>query len=82
MTFQSLGLGMKATIASSARQGIFFIPCILILPKMFGLTGVQISQAVADVFTFILSIALMVGVLKTLKEKVEGMKTPTTPKFR
>ncbi|MCK9217841.1 MAG: MATE family efflux transporter [Firmicutes bacterium] len=82
MTFQSLGLGMKATIASSARQGIFFIPCILILPKIFGLTGVQISQAVADVFTFILSIALMVGVLKTLKEKVEGMKTPTTPKFR
>lgn len=74
MTFQSLGLGMKATIASSARQGIFFIPCILVLPKIFGLTGVQISQAVADVFTFILNIVLMAGVLKTLKEKVENME--------
>ncbi len=71
MTLQSLGFGMKATLASSARQGLFFIPSILVLPKIFGLTGVQISQAVADVFTFMLNIALIAGVLKTIKEKAE-----------
>ncbi len=69
MTFQSLGYGTKATIGSSARQGIFFIPLILILPKLFGLAGVEVSQAIADVFTFFLNIILVYGVLKELKDE-------------
>ena len=69
MTFQSLGYGLKATIASSARQGIFFIPSILILPRLFGLTGVESAQAIADVLTFILNMALVRGLLRDLNNK-------------
>lgn len=68
MTLQSLGFTLKATFAATARQGLFFIPGILILPKLFGLAGVLITQSVADIFTFILNIILIMGFLKELKQ--------------
>ncbi len=63
MMLQSIGSGLKASIASSARNGIFFIPAILILPRLFGLFGVEIAQAVADVVTLALSVPLAVSEL-------------------
>ena len=66
MMLQSTGKGLKASIASSARNGIFFIPMILILPRVFGLFGVEISQAVADVLSFLLAIPFAVSELKKM----------------
>ena len=57
--YQSLGRGVEALILSVARQGIFFIPLILILPGIYGVEGVLVSQAVADLLTAILSIAII-----------------------
>ena len=53
-----------------ARQGLLFIPAVLILPRLFGLFGLEISQAVADVITFALAIPLQ---RKTLKEMDDEM---------
>ena len=58
MMLQSMGKGVKASITASARNGLFFIPAILILPLFFGLTGVEAAQAVADVCSLILTIPL------------------------
>ena len=58
MMLQSIGAGFKATIASSARNGIFFVPLILILPRLFGLFGVEITQACADVLSFLVAVPL------------------------
>ncbi len=58
MMLQSTGKGVKASVASSARNGIFFIPLILILPRVFGLFGVEITQACADVLSFILAVPM------------------------
>ncbi len=69
MMLQSIGKGVKASVTASARNGIFFIPAILILPVLFGLTGVQISQTAADVCTFVLSVPLAVTELKKMKER-------------
>ena len=49
MLFQSVGKAGRATFLSCCRQGIFFIPLILTLPRAFGLAGVQYSQPIADV---------------------------------
>lgn len=68
MMLQSIGKALKASIVAGARQGYFFIPYILILPACFGLPGVQVTQAVADVSTLILSIPLTLSVLKEMKE--------------
>ena len=67
MFTQSIGYGVRSTIISSARQGIFLIPTVLILPRLFGLTGLELAQPVADVLAFILSMALMYGIIKKLK---------------
>lgn len=68
MMLQSIGKALKASIVAGARQGYFFIPFILLLPQFFGLLGVQITQAVSDVATLILSIPLTLSVLREMKE--------------
>lgn len=67
MMLQSIGKALKASIVAGARQGYFFIPYILILPLCFGLLGVQMTQAVADVSTLILSVPLTLSVLNEMK---------------
>ena len=66
MMLQSMGKGVKASIASSSRNGIFFVPLILILPRLFGLFGVEITQACADVLSLLLAIPLAVSELRKL----------------
>ena len=69
MFTQAIGYGVRSTIISTARQGIFLIPALLIFPRVFGLLGIQISQPVADICTLALCIAMMSGILRQLKAK-------------
>ena len=68
MMLQSIGKGVRASITASARNGLFFIPAVLILPALFGLTGVEITQSVADVCTMMISIPFAITELKKLKQ--------------
>ncbi len=68
MLLQTIGKSTKASILALARQGLFFIPPILILPQLMGILGIQLSQPLADLATFILAIPLGLSVLKELKE--------------
>ena len=70
MMLQTIRRPVQAVILSSARQGLFFIPLILILPSLLGLQGVEMCQAVADFCSFLLAIPLTVPVLKTLHTDV------------
>jgi len=47
------------------RQGFFFIPLILILPKIFGETGVWISFSIADVLSTVVTGIYLVKEIKT-----------------
>ena len=66
MMLQSMGLVVPATFLSIARQGLFFIPLILILSYFFGLTGIQITQAIADLLTFLFAVPLQLQTLRKL----------------
>ena len=66
MMLQSMGKGLKASITSSSRNGIFFIPLILILPRFFGLFGVEITQACADVLSFMLAVPISASELRKM----------------
>ena len=68
MMLQSIGKGLKASIVASARQGLCFIPLIYILPFFFGLTGVEICQAVADVFTLAISVPIGLSVVHEMQK--------------
>lgn len=73
MMLQSIGKGLKASIVASARQGIFFLPLIMILPRFFGLVGVEACQAVSDFFALTVSIPLGVSVIREMqREEKEG----------
>ena len=58
MMLQSTGKGVKASITASARNGLFFIPLILVLPNYFGLRGVELSQPISDILSLALSLPL------------------------
>lgn len=67
--YQCLGFVAPATVLASCRQGIFFIPLILILPHCIGLAGVQLTQAAADVLTFAVSVPFHIRMLRLLSKK-------------
>lgn len=50
----------RANILAAARQGLFFIPLIFILPSYFGLLGVEMCQAVSDVLSFMLTVPIVI----------------------
>lgn len=53
ITYQTIGASRYGLFLSLIRQGIFFIPFILILPRFFGITGICLSQPAADVLTIL-----------------------------
>ena len=69
MCTQSIGYGFTSTLVSSARQGIFLIPTVLILPRLFGLFGLQISQPVSDALAFVFALFIMRKVMRDLRER-------------
>lgn len=50
----------RANFLAAARQGLFFIPLILLLPRVYGLLGVEMCQAVSDTISFAFTIPIMV----------------------
>lgn len=69
MMTQTIGKTFPATILAAARQGIFFLPAILILPLLFGITGIQLAQPAADILAFFLAVILNRSVMKELQQK-------------
>lgn len=66
MLMQSTRHVKSALYLSMNRQGIYFIPAIIILSAAFGLTGVEISQAIADILSTITAIPFAIYFFKKL----------------
>lgn len=66
MMEQAMGRTVPATFLAVARQGLFFIPAVLILPMLMDGVGLQCAQSVADVMTLLCAIPIQLFVLKSL----------------
>ena len=77
MTFQSVGASGRATFLACCRQGVFFIPLILILPRTHGLFGVEICQPIADVLTFLVSLPFLLAFLQQLGRMDDAEQSKT-----
>lgn len=66
MMMQTMGKTLYASLLASARQGLFFIPALLLLPVFFGFLGIQMAQAVADACSFVGATVLYRLVMKTV----------------
>ena len=53
--FQAIGKAKPALLLTLTRQGFFFIPLILILPKFYGELGVWMSFPISDVLATIVT---------------------------
>lgn len=54
--YLSAGRSGAGSILSLGRQGIFFFPCILILPRLFGLSGIVWAQPAADICSALMTL--------------------------
>ncbi|UCE98097.1 MAG: hypothetical protein JSV74_01855, partial [Dehalococcoidia bacterium] len=54
-TFQGLSKGKEVLILSLARQFIFFVPALYLLPQVLGINGVWLSVPISDVLGFLVS---------------------------
>lgn len=66
MMFQSVGKAGIATLMSMLRSGLFFLPVLLILSALFGLTGIQVAQGIADVLTAFVALPFALWFLRKL----------------
>jgi len=66
MLFQNIRMTGKATLLAMSRQGIFFFPLLIILPRLFGLAGLQAVMAFSDLCTFFLALPLCISILREL----------------
>ena len=78
MTFQSVGKAGRATFLACCRQGVCFIPLILVLPRVLGLVGVELCQPIADALTFFISLPFLLAFLWQLEQmdKAEASHAP------
>lgn len=71
MMMQSLKKSGKATVLALARQGIFYIPLMLTLPRILSEQGLTLAQPVADLLSFAMTIILTAPTVRHLKQKVD-----------
>lgn len=68
MTQQTMGWMVSASALAMARQGLFMVPMVLLLPRLFGLVGLELAQPVSDLLTLCLAIPLQIRVLRHLSQ--------------
>lgn len=67
MYYQALGAYGKATLISAFRQGVFFVPLMFLLPQVYGLAGVAVVQAAADVLSGVVAFVIFILTCRTQK---------------
>jgi len=73
MLYAALGKPVGAIFLGITRQGVCFIPVLFILPTFFGINGLAVSQGVADLISFLITIPFAVSIIKSItrQEKSE-----------
>ena len=66
--FLALGKGIEGFILGACRQGICFIPVILLLPIIWGLNGIMYAQPIADVLSAVITVFMAIPLHKKLNE--------------
>jgi putative MATE family efflux protein len=70
MMTQTVGKTLYASLCAISRQGLFLLPSLLILTRVFnlGLLGIQLSLPIGEIMTFIMTIPIAIDVLWQMKE--------------
>ena len=69
MTFQTVGRSALGTFLASCRQGVYYLPLIFLLPHLWGLTGLELTQAVSDLLTSLTCAPFLFSFARTLRRQ-------------
>lgn len=69
LLLQVLKKPVAASVLAAARQGIFFLPFLFLLPRLCGFSGVWLTQSLADALTFLLALFFAIRFLKATEKK-------------
>lgn len=72
--FLALGKGTAGFILGACRQGICFIPVILILPSVWELNGILYAQPIADVLSTIVTVLMVIPLHRNLNVMERNQK--------
>lgn len=59
----------RANILAAARQGLFFVPLVIVLPRYFGILGVEACQAASDACAFALTVPVMLYTFREMRRE-------------
>lgn len=66
--FQSIGMPKKSIFLSLSRQMLFLVPCLIILPKYFGVDGVWYSMPISDSISVVTAVVLIIIQIRKFKQ--------------
>lgn len=72
ITYQTIGASRYGLFLSLIRQGLFYVPFILTLPKLFGAVGIYLSQPAADVLTILVCLCSIKPMKLTASQNMAG----------
>lgn len=77
ITYQTIGDSRYGLFLSFIRQGLFYIPFILILPRFLGVKGIYFSQPAADILTILVCVCSIKAMKRIASENmVKNGKKP------
>lgn len=82
--FLALGKGATGFFLGACRQGICFIPIILLLPTVWGINGIMYAQPIADILSAAITVCMAVKLHKELSATEANFlseKTRSTTNF-
>lgn len=73
--FLALGKGKEGFFLGACRQGICFVPVILLLPMAWGINGILYAQPIADVLSAAITVFMAMRLHKELVRAKSSMDT-------
>ena len=70
--FLALGKAGEGFVLGACRQGICFVPIILVFPALWGLNGILYAQPAADVLSAMTALFMAVHLNRDIGKKGKG----------
>lgn len=67
--FQGMGKGAQSLILAGSRQGLIYLPMLLIMNYFVGLEGIIWAQPVADLCSVVLAVIMFSSTMKKIKKE-------------
>lgn len=68
-SFQGMGKGIQSLILAVSRQGLVFLPTMILMDRFVGLDGIIWAQPAADFFCIALAIIMFTVTTKKMQKK-------------